>query len=121
MTMGTRLACMAAGECPSRILPALLFTGNVRGHRRRHGSCASRRRREQASERALADELRMECCMRLGTVVQSPQPLGGVIFTRCHRVDLHLDLALVDRDPQPYGDRVEEQLGSNLTLGARLQ
>src|SRR5439155_26802913 len=57
----------------------------------------------------------------LGTVVQSPQPLGGVIFTRRHRVDLHLDLALVDRDPQPYGDRVEEQLGPNLTLGARLQ
>ena len=59
--------------------------------------------------------------MRLGTVVQSPQPLGGVIFTRRHRVDLHLDLALVDRDPQPHGDGIEEQLDPNLTLGARLE
>src|SRR5436309_12712582 len=121
MTMGTRLACMSAGEYPSRILPASLFTGNVLGLLRRHGSCAARSLCDQASERAIAGELRMECRMRLRTMIQRPQPLPALAVSRRHRVDLRLDLLLVDREAQVRRDRVEEQLRPHLMLGARSQ
>src|SRR5713101_4981553 len=102
MTMGTRLACMAAGDYPSRIVPALLFTGNVLGLERRHGSCATRGVGDDASERALANELGMERGMRFRTAIQSPQALRGVALPRRHRLDLGIDLPFGHRDPQPH-------------------
>src|SRR5262249_7515521 len=118
MTIGTRLACMATGKYASWILPALLFTGNVRALRRRHASCRTFFLALETRTSAIANELRMERRMRFGAAVERAQALGALALPRRHCIDRGVDVTFVDRDREPRGHCIEQELRAHLTLRA---
>src|SRR5262245_32040004 len=72
-------------------------------------------------ERLLSSQTHPESRTGLGPLIQRPDSLGGLSRATGKRLDLSLDRFLVGNEPLALGDRVEDQVGTDLPLRPRPQ
>src|SRR6185503_16462399 len=114
MTMGTRLACMAAGSLsePRGIVPGLLFMGNALCGGCRHDSCTF----DECRDHLISHEFRAQGGACLGSLVERPHLLDDATLPHGHRFDLGCELLVLDRNAVTFRNRIEEKLGTHLPL-----